>query len=90
MRKGTLFSVMAISAALQWKQRGPQSSTTQGLVLGTHTLRARDEGLGQLPTLGMMGQAPPAKSQPGTHSCAYPPGESEGSLCPLQIGLPGA
>ena len=70
MRKGTLFSVMAISAALQWKQRGPQSSTTQGLVLGTRTLRARDEGLGRLPALGMMGQAPPAKSQPGTHSQA--------------------
>lgn len=85
-----LFSVMAISAALQWKQRGSQSSTTQGLVLGTCPLKAQDEGLGQLPALGVMGQAPPAKSQPGTHSCAYPPGESEGSLFPLQIDLPGS
>ena len=69
-KRAPLFSVMAISAALQWKQRGPQSSTTWGLVLGTRPLRARDEGLGQLPALGMMGQAPPAKSQPGTYSQA--------------------
>lgn len=62
MRKDTPLLSDGNFSSFQWKQRGPQSSTTQGLVLGTCPLKAQDEGLGQLPALGVMGQTPPAKS----------------------------
>ena len=46
--------------------------------------------LASFPPWEWMGQVPPVQPQPDARSCACAPGESEGSVCSLRTGLPGA